>query len=114
MFIAEPRKGFYRSRLIRDGIHVGVMIWHGRPVISGEGQDRSPRWCCAVDGFTTDDAGELLDPYGVWPWCAGHPISHREYAFLKRRRRWAKQHAPEHPAAQPRRPVDRRAMKPIF
>lgn len=110
--IGEPRASFYRTRLSRGGIFVGVLIWHGRPVIEGERLDRAPRWCVAVDGRTTNAEGELLDVYETWPFA--EKISAREYAFLKRRRLWAEQHAPEHPAAQPRRRADRRIMKPIF
>ena len=110
--IGEPRAGFYTTRLSRDGIMVGVMFWHGCPVIGGERQDRSPRWCVAVDGNTINDDGELLDPFETWPFCK--PTTHREFGFLKRHARWARTHDPDHPRANPRRPIDRRAMRPIF
>jgi hypothetical protein len=114
MFIAEPRKGFFRTRLTNGGILVRVMFWHGHAVIDGERQDRGLAWRVAVNGRTTNDDGELLDPFEVWPFACGQPITGREYRFMARRVRWADKHAPEHPAAQPRRPVDRRRMKPIF
>lgn len=113
-FIGEPRAGFYRGRLCNGGVYVGVMIWHGCPVIAGERQDRSPRWCIAVNGRTTDDAGELLDVYERWPYVGGERITAREFGFMKRRRLWAERHDPEHPVAQPQRPVDLRTMNPIF
>lgn len=113
-FVGQPRRGFYRTRLMRNALNVGVMIWHGRPVVEGQRQERSPRWCCAVAGRTTDDDGELLDVFDVWPFCNGQPISHREFAFMKRRARWARQHAPEHPAANPRRAIDRRKLPPLI
>ena len=111
--IGVPVAGFYGARLINGGIAVGVMIWHGCPVIAGERQDRSPRWCIAVNGLTTDKNGELLDVFDRWPFVGGEPISHREYAFRKRRRLWARKHAPEHPAANPFEPIDLRKLKPM-
>jgi hypothetical protein len=111
--VGVPQTGFYGARLINGGISVGVMIWHGCPVIAGERQDRSPRWCIAVNGRTTDKNGELLDVLERWPFVCGEPISHREFAFRKRRRRWAREHAPEHPAAKPHDPIDLRKLSPV-
>ena len=123
--IGEPRAGFYRVRLIRGGIRVAVEIYHGRPMIDGELQDRSHRWCCVVDGRTDrpdyDDNGNLLgrvpiDPVldDVWQYCCGDPISKREYEFLTRRRIWAKEHDPSHPAADARKPIDIRKLRPAW
>jgi hypothetical protein len=111
--VGVPRRGFYKARLINGALHVGVMIWHGRPVIEGERQDRAPRWCIAVNGRTTDKDGELLDVFERWPFVCGDPISHREFAFMKRRRLWARKHAPEHPAANPFERIDLGKLKPM-
>jgi hypothetical protein len=124
-YIGTPRAGYYRTRLIRGGIMVPVEIWFGRPIIDGEVQDRSPRWCCMVDGRTDredfDDDGNYLgrvplDPIldDVWTHCCDEPISYHEYEFLTRRRRWAKDNDPEHPAANPHEPIDVRKLKPAF
>lgn len=110
--VDDPRQGFYRTRLIRDALAVGVMIWHGKPVIDGEQQDRRARWNVAVDGRTCNRDGELLDAHDLWPFV--QPISHREFAFLKRRALWARKHAPEHPAARPYAPIDRRKLPPLI
>lgn len=101
--IDQPREGFYRTRLIKGAMNVGVMLW-----FAPDG------WRVVVDGQTHRDDGRLLDPFEVWPWCCDQPISHREFAFLKHRARWAREHAPEHPAANPRRPIDRRKLKPLI
>jgi hypothetical protein len=116
--------GYYRVRLIRDGIFVGVKFWYGLPCFDGEELDRSHRWNCEVDGRTTrpvvDDEGndtgvrELLDPFETWPYACGHPISEREFQFLATRRTWAEEHEPEHPAANPHRPIDIRKLRPGF
>lgn len=121
----QPVAGFYATRLVRGGIEVPVRIWHGAPIIDGEEQERSPRWCVEVDGRTTKterdpatgyEARVPLDPLldHVWPFCARRPIAESEFAFMTRRAAWAREHQPDHPAATPREPVDVRALPPIF
>lgn len=99
--VDQLREGFYRTRLIRRGLHVGVMIW-----FAADG------WRVVCDGQTHNADGTLLDPFELWPFV--EPISHREFAFLKNRASWAREFAPEHPAANPRRPIDRRKLKPLI
>jgi hypothetical protein len=112
-----PVAGFYGVRLVRAGYEVPVRLWFGAPVFDGEEQDRSPRWCVEVAGKTTrdDDDGlpEYLDPFDYWPWCARSPISAAEYAHRLRLMAWAEEHAPNHPAANPRRPIDVGALAPV-
>jgi hypothetical protein len=121
--VGVPNAGFYSVRLSRGGLRVGVRIWFGQPIVDGETLDRSPRWCCEVDGRSErndyDGEGNLLgrvplDPItdDVWAWCCGSPISEREFQFLARRRTWAVKHAPDHPAANPRAKIDVRALPP--
>jgi len=110
-----PQRGFYKMSLVRGGIEVPVMIWWGRPIIDGETQDRAPRWCVAINVFSDridrSDSGlrwwrAPIDVELAWPSCAKHPISHHEYAFLRRRTRWAVEHMPDHPAANPYKPMN--------
>ena len=125
--VGVPIAGYYACRLIRGGLRVPVKIWWGLPIIDGEEQDRSPRWCCEVDGRTDrierdPETGEPtgqrvpLDPIldDVWIYCCGQPIKQREYLFLRRRAEWAREHAPDHPAARPREKIDIRLLKPGF
>ena len=103
-FTTSPQRGFYATRLVKGGIEVPCMIWHGQPVIEGERQDRQPRWCLAIDGKSDrldkeQQARVPLDALDHWP--LQRRISHHEYAFLRRRTKWARRHAPDHPAAQP-------------
>jgi hypothetical protein len=120
-----PRPGFYRCRLIRGGMMVPVEIYFGRPMVNGELLDRSPRLCAVVDGHTDredyDDAGTYLgrvplDPLldDIWTHCCGDPIDRAEYEFMTRRRVWAKEHDADHPAANTRRPIDIRKLRPAW
>lgn len=119
--IGTPKAGYYGCRLSKHAVEVAVRIWFGSPIFDGEELDRSPRWCCEVDGETTriehDNDGNpighvLFDVFEYWPICCGTPISEKEYRHRLRRRAWALEHDPDHPAANPRRPIDVRTMKP--
>jgi hypothetical protein len=114
-----PERGFYAMRLAKNGIEVAVMIWHGAPVVDGERQDRSTRWCVAIDGRSCryDEEQQCRIPrdvFDAWPYCAKKRITAIEYAFLRRRAKWAREYAPEHPAANPREAIDLRALPPRF
>jgi len=104
--IWPPTPGYYRMRLVRHGPRVAVHIWFGQPVMDGETLDRSPRWCVAIDGRTTDDAGELFHVEQAWPYCAKEPIPAGVYHYMVAHAGWARLHDAEHPKARPRRPID--------
>jgi hypothetical protein len=117
--VGVPVAGFYRTRMINSGLWVAVKIWFGQPIIAGEVQDRSPRWCVEVNGITckwdrTTCCRVPLDPFdAVWPFVAGDPITEGEYRFLLKRKGWAEEHAPDHPAAKPREPINLRKLPPM-
>jgi hypothetical protein len=96
-------EGHYRCRLVRKGIHVGVRFWFDQI---------DNCWRVEVDGRTHRADGEMLNPYEVWPWC--EPVTAFEYEFMERRRQWAQQHAPDHPAANAFEAVDLSRLPPRF
>jgi hypothetical protein len=124
--IDQPVAGFYAARLAKGALPVAIEIYYGQPIIDGVLQDRSPRWCCTVDGESArdehDDDGNFIgrvpiDPifdFDIWTRCCGNPVSAKEFDFLLKRSRWAREHDPTHPAANPRSRIDRRSMRPIF
>lgn len=105
--VGVPREGYFRVRLIRGGLFVGVRFW-----LEGT------QWRVEVDGRqvrVVDDHIILLDALEVWPHCGEtNEISEREFNFLARRRDWAREHAPDHPAAKPHQPVDLSKLPPRF
>lgn len=110
-----PQAGFYTMRLTRGGVRVPVRIWFGPPVIDGEELDRSPDWRCEIDGradtWERDDATGYRCRVAIhidraWPYAAREPISESEYRFLVAHSFWAREHAPDHPKAQPRKSID--------
>jgi hypothetical protein len=99
--------GFYRIRLPGKD----------RPLVAARIYERLPD-----DGDTP--AGEILgepcDPVLVWTGRDRQPLIAPEgytvenwYRYLCADAAWAKAHAPEEPAARPRRPVDLAALPPI-
>lgn len=96
-----PEAGFYRMRLRSGGALVGVHIWFGVPLEpwTGEEMDRAPRWNATINGRWA----EVGD---VWPRCAGEPVTEAECGYLAGVERWARQHAPDSPLADPRRRID--------
>lgn len=118
-----PRAGYYQTRLVKNGPWVGVRIWFGLPVIGGEEQDRTPRWCIEVDGETDTIEGNrdvgyrcrvAIDISRYWPWCGREPIDEGEYNYKIAYARYCKAHAPERPEASPRSPVRLDQMQPIL
>ena len=109
IYVDQPQAGFYSTRLARRAPPVPVRLAFTQPVVEGRKIDRSPRWIVVIDGRLSDD-----DACETWSWCAGHPIDPGEYRFLIRRAAWARQHSPDHPAANPREPIDVRQLKPAF
>lgn len=67
----EPRVGWYKRRLYRNGPWVPVVIWRVSPTENEE--------------LTSDETlhalqrGAPIDPYEVWTWVQSKPISVEEY-----------------------------------
>lgn len=110
-----PVAGYYATRLVRGGPRVAVRIWFGPPVIDGEELDRSPDWRCEIDGRTDrwerDEATGYrcrvaLEAERAWPFCAKDQVTEAEYQYLVAHAEWAREHAPDHPKATPRKAVD--------
>jgi len=93
-----PVAGFYRTRLARSGVYVGVKVWFGQPKdpVTGELLDRSLRWQAEANGAP-------IDLERVWPGCAEDPITEQEHAFLIDQQRWGAANAPDSPQANPTR-----------
>lgn len=107
--INVPIAGFYKSRMVRGGPWVPIRIWNGPPKdpLTGEELDRSWRW-------QAERLGREIDVFTVWPYCAMHSITREEYDFLLADHKWAVEHAPDEPAANPKTPINHLKIKPIF
>jgi len=88
MQIDQPEPGFYEMRRVARGPWVAVYIHHG------------------YKGLTAHVDGKPVDPYQIWPWCGGRPISAARYKWRRRLARWARTWNPFSPEANPTKPVD--------
>lgn len=97
----EPRAGFYKKRVVKDGVYVGIRIWFGQPLDpdTGEVMDRSLRWQATLDG-------QLVDLESVWPWCGRDPIGRSEYERLLQLRQRSAPDDQSDPFANPRQPIN--------
>lgn len=104
-----PKPGFYRRRLAKGAPWSCIKIHHGiaRDPVTGEELERSPHWCCWLNG-------EPVDVFTVWPECAGEPITGHEYEFILADHQHAVRYRPDAPEAKPREPVDLHTIRPIF
>jgi hypothetical protein len=97
--IADPKAGFYKRRLIKNGPWVTVLI----RVEGGE-------QVAEVDGETHRANGE---PFNAWDMGAtSWPIDEPEYRYLVRMREWVNKHAPHMPQARPREPINLSDLPP--
>lgn len=103
----EPQSGFYRCKLVKGGPWVPVAIWvHQETDEAGELlSDETLQ--CLVDGKPHDAAQ-------IWSYCADKPIAEDEYRFRIEYGRWARDWAPETPAAQPKQALDPNTAAPVF
>lgn len=117
-----PVAGFYQIRLVAGGPFVPVRVWFGAPIVDGEELDRSPRWCCEIDGRADEIEQDKatgyrcrvpIDAGRVWPFCARWPIEEWEYRYMVEHGAWART-VPGHPKATPRKPVDFLKMRLPF
>ena len=100
-YIDRPEPGYYKTRLVRGGWEVGVRIFV-----------EADRLAIEIDGERCDRKGQPFDVYAEWPWL--RPDTEANFRFLARTREWANLYEPEHPAANPWRPIDLSRLPPRF
>jgi hypothetical protein len=105
----EP--GYYRVRLVQRGPWVGARleIHNGRISTWEDGVH-------VIDGIAADSVGDLFADAASEGAAFTHPllrlllfgvkIDQAEYDYLIGLAEWARTNAPDHPSAQPKRPID--------
>lgn len=103
-----PECGWYKRRLVKGGIFVPARIWMEQTVDDAGELVEDERLMCEVNGNYCDADEE-------WLHLANHPITEAEYTYMHALRRHVAWHEPDHPAANPRQPVNwRTAPIPTF
>lgn len=89
--------GFFKRKLVRGGPEVPCQLFTIEDRDDETGELLSDViYCANVDGVPCPDA---LSPPG-WPWTK---ISESDWQFMTDDARWAREHAPDSPKAQPTR-----------
>lgn len=105
----KPEPGFYALKLVKKGPEVAARIFKMEALFG------QYLWGAMIDGeFVGDYVEDPQLQQGVQQiWLFGRKIGLQEYEFMLARAAHAKQHEPNSPWANPRRPIDLRTIKPI-
>ena len=107
--INRPEPGHYRQRLTRGGPWVAALIFRPCPI------EWAPETLQGIDRWYALEAeidGRSVPVHAVWT--SAERVSMAEYLFLRDDRRWAREHAPEAPEANPRKRIDYDTLPPPF
>lgn len=98
-----PTPGFYLVKLRRDGPWVGASISH-----------TEDGWCCTINGHVSGPSQDpwSVDGMGKVHW-GGRETTEAEVAYRLALKAHAEMHDPEHPAANPHKPISLDDFKPI-
>lgn len=107
--VARPEPGYYKRKLIRGGVWVAVRIW-----LEDGDRDAETGELMSDQVLRCEVNGERRDAFAEWSYAAGNPVTEAEYRYLLAMAAHAVKHAPDHPAADPRTPIDLHRLKPLF
>lgn len=108
-----PQPGLYRVRLVRGGVYVPLRWW----IVEHRCADTDA--LMADTRFHAEQSGEPLDDLAALEAWQRHgltaeAIDQQEFDYLVATARHARQHQPNHPAADPRRRTDFLTAPPPF
>jgi len=103
--VNDPEAGHYLIRLIRGGVRVPAQI------IFEDG-----KWSATIGGVLQGEphADPVHAAKVLSIWWYGERIDKTEHDFQVSVIEHVKKHQPDHPAANPRQPIDLTKMKPLF
>ena len=108
--VDQPQPGYYRRRMVKDGVWVPVLIFRPCPIEMEPETwgwiDRWPTLLAYVDG------GQIVDADIVWTHL--RLTTKNEYEYLLKLNKHARDHEPALPQATPYKAVNLNAMKPLF
>lgn len=111
----SPAPGLYAWRYTKGAVEVAAELVYAPipdPDYPDNPMDRSYLWWANVNG-QTDLEPSLVPSDTVWSiYTFGRRIERVEYRWLIDTRAWEREHAPGHPGADPKTPVDLRTMDP--
>lgn len=99
-FTEDPECGWFKRKLVKNGPFTPCRIWLEAEIDEATGELLAPEeLLCEVNGARADAEDQ-------WPWLCSNPISEAEFNYMEALRRHAAWHEPDHPMANPRKPID--------
>jgi hypothetical protein len=109
---------FYRLRLVRGAAYSAVKVWYGYPIDPDTDEtltERPAMWRCEINGLPDSIDAVMVEMDGDTgrPVIKGDLVSEIDYRLVMERVQWATTHAPNHPDASVRKPLDMNLLPPI-
>lgn len=95
-----PHCGWFQTRVVRGGPPVPARIWIEQELCPDTGELLSD------EVMRCEIAGQLRDPYESWHYLFREPIDEAQYRYLMARGEYARNFAPDEPAANPFKALD--------
>ncbi len=95
-----PHCGWFKRRLVKGGPFVPARIWLVSEVDEETGE------LLTDEIMQAECNGAFADPWHLWSWVNGHPIPEHEFRYMEALREHAARHEPDHPMADPRKPIN--------
>lgn len=108
-FAARAAPGFFMIRLVRGGAEVPAAIFLVPFVEEGDADDARMEMSPHLEATIRGEPASVGRVAGA----RGREITEAEYRFQMADHAWLREWAPGDPKANPRRPVDVRAMPPV-
>jgi len=106
-----PQPGFYKMRLVKNGVYVPVHIWDNVTEKDEAGDYLEDQ------GLIMLIDGEFINPQHIgnkWLYCMGDPIKKKEYDFMLADSDHAQKYRPDDVKSQPRKAINLSTQKSIF
>jgi len=102
--VETPEPGHFVLRLVRGGPQVAARIVHD-----------DTGWWAEINATKYPAAADPFEAEGIARiWHYGRRVDVPEYEYRLKLAAWAREHDPDHPMANPERPVSPNATKPVF
>lgn len=107
--LSEPRAGYFKTRMVRNGPFVSAEIRYGPGIDpdTGECMDRGYLWEALIDGkHIRNPSPDPLTAGAIRIWESAIEISEKEFRDMGDAKTWCKHNEPESPHLHPDTKVD--------
>jgi len=118
MPVMVSERFYWRAKLVKGGVYVGVMTWFGPPIVDGETFDRHYRWLALIRNEKDPRAILMgdncpIEVEGI-QLRSVEPTTKADYEFMVAHSAYATVHRPDLPDASPSQAIDHFKSKVPF